>query len=183
MRIPSVKKDQLAGYLQRQRQTLQESDLPEPRRGQAIRLVERDLALLQGARGETVEQMRANLALGRSLVHGAALTIGAGAVAGACLALTGAISGRDFSLAFAGLGALGVATMAVATFGVQKPAVGEVLDSLDSRIQSLQAIAVDSRHQVEELLQPAPVADIQIDDEGVQLGDVFLPIERDNSYF
>lgn len=182
MRIPSVKREQLAGYLERQRQTLQESDLPEPRRGQAIRLVERDLALLQGARGETVEEMRANLELGRSLVHGAGLTIGTGAVAGACLALTGAISGRDFSLAFAGLGALGVATMAVATFVIQKPAVGEVLDSLDARIQSLQAVALDSRRQVEQLLQPTPVTQIQIDDDGVQLGDVFLPIERDNRY-
>ena len=182
MRIP-VTKTQLAGYLERQRDTLQGSDLPDERKARAVQLVERDLALLRGARGESVEQMRGYLKLGRNLVHGAGLTIGTGAAVGAGLDLTGAISGRDFSLAFAGLGALGVVTMAAATLVLQKPAVGEVLDSLDTRIKSLQALATDSRQQVEELLKPTPVANIAIDEDGVQLGDVFLPIQHDNSFF
>lgn len=177
-----MRKEELVHHLKRQRERVQAGKLP----AEALHAIDRDTRILERARGETVEEMRRYHDLARNLTHYSALAVGTGICVSTGLTLTNMIPAQAFTASVAGMGVLGLAVAAGATFLLQKPAVAEVLNDMNAKIDDLahQGPAETAEHQVERLAKPSqPEEAIVFEEDGLHVGDVFLPIERDQNPF
>lgn len=182
MQVQAVTGHDMLQALERSRSRLRSSSLSSEDRARAEALVDRDEAILRGARGETLEAMRSKLQLARNLtawaqvasMAGIALTCGAGLFAG--------LSPRLIPAGVALFGFGGGAVMAYATFGLQKPVVEGVLDSLAPELELLEAQR-RAPQEVRRLAEGSEPGQVVLSDDGVLVGGVFLPVERDERLF
>lgn len=184
MKVTTVPKQSLLAHLNRQRQMVENSQLGAEQRERALGLVDRDIAILESARGDTVEEMRAHHKFARDLTDWSAIAVGGGIAVSAGLTLMDAIPAKAFVGSVAGMAVLGIAAMATASFVIQAPVVNELLNSMRDRIEPLASAEQNARDQVGRLTESlSQEEEVSFSEDGLQIGDFFLPSERDDKPF